>query len=134
MTDRHDILRHVRVAQHASVRREKSQQFPDAPSLSGQVEQSTYGARASSHATPSFSFRKRWDSPSDASPPHRPASVRLHLPRIHSHHLQLIHSHLLLLRMLIQCHLRRMRLLGCWTRGFWRWSSWFVLTNDSNTY
>lgn len=55
MVDRHNILRHMRVAQHVSVRREKSQQVLEAPGPSGHAKSSTFGARASSYATPSSS-------------------------------------------------------------------------------
>ena len=37
MIDRHDILRHGRVAQHASARREQIHEVPDAPGTSGQA-------------------------------------------------------------------------------------------------
>ncbi|CAL5211694.1 unnamed protein product [Lathyrus oleraceus] len=75
MADKHNILRHDRVAQHASVRREPSQQVPDAPSTFGQTEPSTSGARASPPVTPSPSSHRRRDSPSDAS---FPLSYRRH--------------------------------------------------------
>lgn len=60
-------MRHGKVAQHASVRRKKSQQVQEALGTSGQVESSTSGACASPHVTPSSSSRRRRDSPSDAS-------------------------------------------------------------------
>ncbi|CAL5200862.1 unnamed protein product [Lathyrus oleraceus] len=66
---RHDRLRHERVSQHTSVRREKSQQVSKALSPFGQEEPSTYGDRASPHATPSSFSRRRHDSPFEASLP-----------------------------------------------------------------
>lgn len=59
----------MRVAQHTSMRREKSQQAPEAPSLSSHVEPSTSGACVSPCATSSSSSRRRHDSPSDTSLP-----------------------------------------------------------------
>ncbi|XP_050898643.1 uncharacterized protein LOC127105495 [Lathyrus oleraceus] len=67
MADIQDRLRYVRVAQHASVRRKKSQQVPEAHDPSSQEEPSTSEAHVSPHATPSSSSRRRRDSPSDAS-------------------------------------------------------------------
>lgn len=64
-----DRLRHKRVVQHASIRREKSQQVSDAPGPYGHAKPSTSGAHASLHASPSFSSRKRQFSPSDTSLP-----------------------------------------------------------------
>lgn len=72
--DRHDRLMHKRVARHASVQRENSQQAPEAPGPSSHAESSTSEARASPHATPFSSFRMRRDLPSDASLP--PSSHR----------------------------------------------------------
>ncbi|CAL5208908.1 unnamed protein product [Lathyrus oleraceus] len=69
MADKHDRLRHGRVAQHASMRRENSQQIPEALGPSGQAESSTYGARVSPHATSSSFSRRRRDSPSNATFP-----------------------------------------------------------------
>lgn len=74
MVDRHDRLRHSRVAQHASIWRERSQQISDAPTTFGQAEPSTSGARASPQVTPPSSSRKRRDSPSNVSLP--PSSRR----------------------------------------------------------
>lgn len=67
MVDRHDRLRHERVAQHAIIRWEKSQQVSEASGPYGQVKSSACWARASPNATSSFSSRRRQDSPSDAS-------------------------------------------------------------------
>lgn len=69
MAYRHDRLRHGRVAQHISFRREKTQQVPEAPSPSDQTESSTSGARASPHAPPSSSSRRIQNPPSSASLP-----------------------------------------------------------------
>lgn len=69
MVDRQDRLRHKRVAQHASVRREKSRKVLEASGPFGHASPSTSGAHASPHATSFSSSRRRRDSPSDASLP-----------------------------------------------------------------
>lgn len=58
MDDRHDRLRHRRVAQHASVRREKSQ-VSEVIVSSSHAEASTYGAHVFPYAYPSSSSRRR---------------------------------------------------------------------------
>lgn len=75
MNDKHDRLMHGRVVQHASVRREKSQQVMKASGPFGHAEPSISGARVSPHVTSSSFFCRRHDSPSDASLPHPPAGV-----------------------------------------------------------
>lgn len=65
MDNRHDRLRHGRVAHHASIRRKKSQ-ILEAHVPSGHVKASTSRARASPHTSLSSS-RKRRVSPTDAS-------------------------------------------------------------------
>lgn len=71
MYDRDDIPKHRRIAQHASVRREKSKVY-DTPAHSSpaHIEASTSEARAS----PSSSSHKRRVSPTDTSLP--PSSRR----------------------------------------------------------
>lgn len=69
MVDRDDGLRHERIAQNASVRREKSQDS-EAPVHSSHVKASTYGI----HTSPSSSSRRRRVSPTDTSLP--PSSHR----------------------------------------------------------
>ncbi|CAL5211684.1 unnamed protein product [Lathyrus oleraceus] len=64
MADIHDRLRHRRIAQHASVRREKSQ-VSETHIHSSHVEVSTSMAHASPSS--SSSSRKRYVSPTDAS-------------------------------------------------------------------
>ena len=82
MADRDDKLRHWRIRQHASVRREKSQ-VSEAPVHSSQVhpKESTFGA----HASPSSSSRRRRVSPTDASLPsssrRRQVSI-IHAPKV----------------------------------------------------
>lgn len=69
MADRHDRLRHDKVAQHPFVPRERIQHVLNAPGTSGQAESSTSGARASPQVTPPYSSRRRQDSPFEASLP-----------------------------------------------------------------
>lgn len=73
MVDRHDILRHMKVVQHASVRWEKSQ-VSEAPVPSDHAETSISGAHVSRHAFPSSFSRRRHVSPTGASLP--PSSRR----------------------------------------------------------
>lgn len=73
MAYRHDMLRHKRIAQHASMRREKSRVL-EALVHSGHVEPSTSKAHASPHAFTSSSSRRRRVSPTDVSLP--PSSRR----------------------------------------------------------
>lgn len=68
MTDRHDKLRHGRIAHHASIRRKKNQ-VSEAHVHSGHAESSTSGAHASPQAFTSSSSHMRWVSPTDAPPP-----------------------------------------------------------------
>lgn len=49
------------------MRRENSQQVSETPGLSGHAESSTFEARSSPHASTSSSFRRRRDSPTNAS-------------------------------------------------------------------
>ncbi|CAL5210269.1 unnamed protein product [Lathyrus oleraceus] len=83
MVDKHDRLRHGMVAQHASLRREKSQQDLKAPDPSGHAESSTSGARTSPQTTSSSSSHRRRDSSSDASI--HPSSRRCQVSLIHAH-------------------------------------------------
>ncbi|CAL5201869.1 unnamed protein product [Lathyrus oleraceus] len=80
MADKHDRLRHRRVAQHTSVQREKSQQVSEAPGPSGHAESYTSEAHASPHATPSSSSHGRRNSPTNASLP--PSFCRSQVPPI----------------------------------------------------
>lgn len=82
MSDRHNKLKHERIAQHASVQWEKSQ-ISEALVHSSHVETSTYGAHISLHPFPSSSssYRRRF-SPTDASLP--PSSRRRQVSPIHA--------------------------------------------------
>ncbi|CAL5188507.1 unnamed protein product [Lathyrus oleraceus] len=66
MAETHDRLRNERIAQHASMRREKSQ-LSNAFVHSGHADASTFGAHVSTHASPSSSSHNRRVSPTDAS-------------------------------------------------------------------
>lgn len=79
MADRHDMLRHERVAQHASVRGEKSQ-VSEALIPSGHADAYISGAHASLYAS-SFTYsRKKRVSPTDTSIP--PSSRMRHISPI----------------------------------------------------
>lgn len=80
MVDRHDRLRHGRVAQHTSKRREKSQHASEAPGPFGRAKPSTFGAHAYPYAYPSSSSHMIQVSPTDASLP--PSSRRRHVSPI----------------------------------------------------
>lgn len=75
MADRPDRLGYERIAEHASIRQEKSQ-VSEAHVHSGHMEASTYEA----YAYPSYSSCMRRVSPTDASLP--PSSHRRHISPI----------------------------------------------------